>query len=103
MQDNPAKELSPELHQQPVSQDPDPRHQAPPATAPRQAPQTRVNNADPASKVMTQDHLLQLIGYLKPKSFLCNLNLLGNGTFKVSHIDRNPTLSSSKTASVKST
>ena len=95
-----SDESHPELFQKPMEQEPAPIHLNHTAAEPRPQPQTRVNKADPVTKTMTHDHLLQSIGFIKPKSFLRNLEKLGLGTMKVSHLDRHPSLSPGETASV---
>ena len=96
------EETHSQLYQKPMKEQPLDIHTEQSTAVPRPQPQTRVNNADPKAKTMTQDHLLQSIGFIKPKSFLRNLEKLGLGTMKVSHLDRNPSLSPGETASMKS-
>ena len=78
---------------------------APTATTPApttsQQPQDRIPSAAPSAEVISKDILLQSIGFMKPDKLLRHLDIIGNGTVKISNLTRNPKVDPGEAASIR--
>ena len=64
-------------------------------------PNATIQTSKDADCIMTREHLLQSIGFLKPDRFIKNIWKLGKGNVAISLMSRNPKIDPGETASVK--